>query len=179
MTAAFERPPVTKGKATEVQFWGVWYTLKSSSPLRGLSLRESIRRIWYIITESDMDFSEFQGAVLALMCGVWFSLPFYDNIAETFPVFRVLLSYAPNEIWASAFIVLGISRFIGLLSGLYRVRRGACICAIALWGFSSGLLAWGEWRAISVPFMASFFLSSILEYIRMGSRSGRNGALAK
>jgi hypothetical protein len=128
-------------------------------------LRSLLDRIEEIVLRRDFEFAELQGAILAMMWGVWLLLPFYDRPLVTY---ETLLQVAPNEGWAVLFMAVGFGQMYGLVRQKRRLRRFFTFAALLVWLFTSILIGMNDWHALSFPMACAFALGAGWGFIRIG-----------
>ena len=154
----------TNVERTEVRRVMAWAWVR----LVGDAIAAGCRNIWRVIFQSDIEYGELQGAMLALLWGVWFLLPWYDASAHSYPVFHALLGLLNNTYWAAIFISIGILQLCGVASKQYSIRRVGAMMALICWLFVGIFLSWSDWHAMSAPTAWAFAIGAGIGFVKIG-----------
>ena len=114
---------------------------------------------------TDYEFSEIQGAILAVLWGAWMLLGAHDVLITTL---RILQRTFPLVMWGGIFTAGGIFQAAGLFVGNWKLRRFAIMGAAMTWLFCAALLGLADWRQPTFPILLDFAVGSGWGYLRLG-----------
>lgn len=124
-----------------------------------------VDRLVDLVYRRDFEYSEFQGALLAIVWGSWMLNPWANVFGEGW---RYVAAVAPDQAWGAAFLLCGLGQLAGLLFHRYGARRLFALCGAILWLFTSALLGMERVFHLAFPTTAIFFIGASWGYLRIG-----------
>lgn len=139
-------------------------------------LRGGFDRLKEIVTRRDIEYSELQGGLIAVLWGLWSLFPGCGVCAEAPPEFVSLVEVFPLGLWGMVFVAVGLAQLLALLHGGTRTRRVLALLAASLWLFVGVIL----WRVPSqppgsFPFVVMFAVGAAYGYLRIPHVSPSGG----
>lgn len=131
--------------------------------------KEILQRILSLVIHGEVEFAELYGALLALLWGIWFLLPWYDSGNNLkYPAFSNLMNVMDNSWWALLFIGMGMMQIVGLAQKSFWLRRQSSMLAIVVWLFVGLFLAVSDWHAMSCPTALACAVGAAIGYLKIG-----------
>lgn len=127
-----------------------------------------LARLIEIVTRTNFDYSEFQGAMLAIGWGIWFLIPTFSHyVYPPHTVPAILVDVFPAPAMGIVAVILGGLQVGALLRNRPPWRRVACLGACTYWTFCWILVVQGDWRLAPVPLLFLFSLGAGWAFIRL------------
>jgi len=128
-----------------------------------------VRRIIIRVVEilhRDFEYSEFQGACLAIVWGIWLMLPggsFNPSIVKL-----VMRNVQDLRLLGVLSILLGVVQMVTLLRNNLSHRRTAAFWAVLFWVYNFAIIAVQNWRLMPTPMLFLYSLGAAWAYWRLG-----------
>ena len=126
-----------------------------------------LQRFVELVLRRDIEYSEFQGALIAFSWGLWMMNPWVD-IFSTYNGYRALADIAPDFYWGILLTLVGVCQLYGLVRRKYSYRRFFAFMAAVIWTFIAVLLALTSPFFLSVPTAFMFAVGAAWGYLRIG-----------
>jgi hypothetical protein len=135
-------------------------------------------RVIDFLFHSDIEYSEFQSCVMALIWGFWLAFnpvvagitPFGDGIPATVQALGALF---PSWIWSIWFVLLGTGHLIALSRHLWTARRFFSFAATCTWLYVATFLALTNYHLVAVPTTFFFAIGAAWGFWRLRSSNRR------
>lgn len=133
-------------------------------------MRHILIRIIEIIYKDDFEYSEFQGASIALVWGIWLLIPDYPECIQS-----LINAVQYLRFLGVVSIILGMCQMSALVFGKLKYRRIASFWAVLFWVYNFVIVASQNWRLVTAPLLFMFALGAAWGYWRTGRIMGSDG----
>lgn len=109
-------------------------------------MKHMFKRLYDVLLVAHTELVEFNLGTLSIIFGLWILNPWFDTF--TLPSFIAFIRFAPEWVWGTTSVVLGLYTHFALSTQEFILRRAAMFLNMVLWG------------AISYNFFASTPMST-------------------
>lgn len=133
-------------------------------------MKKILRNLRRILFEDDFDIVELFASVNSVGWGLWF-ISHPDLFDSGATVYRVISQFGNEFAWGTAFLSVGVLRFVGVALDRYRIRKFAAMAGVVLWSFICASFYQQNSDAVVVLVTAQNAILSAWEYLRHSRRA--------
>lgn len=125
-------------------------------------------RLWAVLFTKDFEYSELQNGVVMTLWGLWM-LAFSAEDQAFSQAISILNGIAPEDVWSTMFVSIGLLKLYGLLWEVLKVRRAASMLAFVYWFYIFLALVSTSPQLFAVPISLIFALSAVWGHTRLST----------
>lgn len=122
-----------------------------------------------VLRERDIEFTELQGGVIALLWGVYVGNPLWDAIAQGARFFTVA-DFIPEWAWGSMASAIGLVQLGAIVVGSWRARRWTAFALFWFWLLLAGQFGAANFRSPMILFYITFAFAAVWVHVRITLR---------
>lgn len=138
------------------------------------TVRRVTSRLFKILFTEDFEYAELQNGLVMILWGLWMLL-FTEPDAAFVEAYRAMLSQAPEALWASLFLLIGVTKLYALLWEVTPLRKAASMLAFVYWFFTFLTIAVASPYTFAVPVTFIFSVSAVWSHVRVSGDKKNNG----
>jgi hypothetical protein len=122
-----------------------------------------------VLLRRDIELVEFLSACGLFLWGAWLANPF-THVFEGTRAYALMSDLAPEWVWGSAYMLVGLGQYITLISGSLWWRQSGSMAALAAWSVITYMVTLGNPGGTDTVIYGLLALANVLLVLRIELR---------